>query len=68
MTVSCYFTLTGIVPLVFGILALSKQGTDIAASRNFSRIGWIIMAVLGALTVLAIIAVIGFALAGSSSY
>lgn len=68
MTVSCYFTLNGIVPLVFGILALSKQGTDITASRNFSRIGWIIMAVLGALTVLGIIAVFGFALAGSSSY
>lgn len=51
LTVSCYFSLVGIVPLVIAIIALTKQGTDITGSRRLSRIGWIVLGVLALLFV-----------------
>ncbi|GAA3608709.1 hypothetical protein GCM10022199_10550 [Marihabitans asiaticum] len=56
-TVSCYCTLIGIAPLIFGILGIVKQGTDPAGAAKMTKIGWIVFAVL---TVLAIIAAIVF--------
>lgn len=55
LTVSCYFSIIGIAPLVLGIVALSKQTTDWEGSRRMARIGWITMAAVAVgVTVLAI--------------
>lgn len=65
---SCYFSLAGIPSLILGIIALTKQGTDIEGSRRMSKIGWIVLAVVGALCVLTIIGFIVFAAVSTKSY
>jgi hypothetical protein len=70
LTVSCYFTLVGIPSLIIGIIALTKQNTDIEGSRRLSRIGWITFAIVGVLYVLMIAGFITAAVlsdSGSSS-
>ncbi|HQK32288.1 MAG TPA: hypothetical protein PLA46_01260 [Phycicoccus sp.] len=67
MTLSCYFTLVGIAPLILGIIAMTKQNTDWEGSRRLARIGWITMAIVGAICVLAFIAFIGAVIIGDST-
>lgn len=70
MTVSCYFTLIGVVPLILGIVAMTRQNSDWEGSQRLSRIGWIVMAVLGGLAVASLIffMVLGVASSSSSFY
>jgi len=67
LTFSCYFTLAGLPSLILGIMALTKQNTDFEGSRRLSKIGWIVMAVVSALTILAIILFVVGVIASSSS-
>jgi len=59
-TLSCYFSLVGIVPLILGIVALSKAKADEEGCRRLTRIGWIVYAVVGVIGLLLVIAAIGF--------
>ena len=52
-TLSCWFTLAGLAPLVLAIVAMSRHRTDPAAAARLTRIGWILLAVLVGLLVLA---------------
>lgn len=67
LTLSCYFTLAGIPALILGIIALTRQSTDPLGSRRMSRYGWITLAVLAGLILLAIIGFIIFVVASSPS-
>jgi hypothetical protein len=44
-TLSCWFTLAGIAPLILAIMAMTKQKVDPAATPRLTRIGWIVFAV-----------------------
>lgn len=68
MTVSCYFTLIGVVPLILGIVAMTRQNSDWEGSQRLSRIGWIVMAVLGGLAVASLIFFMVVGVASSSFY
>lgn len=71
MTLSCYFTVVGIAPLILAIVAMTKQNTDWAGSRRLSKIGWIVLGVLFGLCVLGFIAFVAMAVmsdTSSSSY
>lgn len=50
--VSCFGILHGIVGIIFGIIALTKQSSDPEGSRRVAKTGWI---VLGVLVVLSLI-------------
>lgn len=52
-TLSCWFTLAGLAPLVLAIVAMSRHRADPAAAARLTRIGWIVFAVLAGLLVLA---------------
>lgn len=54
------FLLAGVPGLVLGIIALTKQGNDMAGSRKFSKIGWIVWAVLAVISVILVIIFIAF--------
>ena len=65
ITVSC--CIPGIVPLILGIMALTKQSTDPEASRRLSRWGWIAFAIGIVLVVIAVVAFIALGVAGAWS-
>ena len=68
LSLSCYFTIAGIAPLIFGIMALTKQNADFPASQRMARYGWIAMAIGGAITVLGIIGFIAVMVTSSDPY
>ena len=60
--------LVGIPSLVFGIMALTSNGTDPVGSRRKSKTGWIIFAVNAGLAALVvIIAVVAFVIIGTNT-
>lgn len=61
-TVTC--CLPGIIPLIFGILALTKNSTDPEGSRKMAKWGWIAYA---ACIILSILAVVAFIVVGAST-
>lgn len=46
LTISCYFSLAGLPPLVLSIVALTKNSTDPAQCKKLTKIGWIVFAIL----------------------
>lgn len=52
-----------LIPAIFGIIALVKQGTDPAGSRKMAKIGWIVFAVMVVLYIIAIVLFIVFVVA-----
>jgi hypothetical protein len=65
LTVSCYFTVAGIAPLIIAIIALTRNTADPAGARRLTRIGWIVLGAGSALIVLGIVVFI--AVVASSS-
>ncbi|XAS75716.1 hypothetical protein V3G39_13790 [Dermatophilaceae bacterium Sec6.4] len=68
--VSALSCLVGIFPaglpgLVLGIIALSKQSSDLPRSRKFSKIGWIVWS---SITVISIIAFVVWVASGNFNY
>ena len=61
ITVSC--CLPGIVPLILGIMALTKNATDPEGSRRLTKWGWI---AFGVGLALALVALVVFVVAGTS--
>lgn len=51
---------TGMIPAIFGIVALAQMNTDPDSARRMNKIGWIIAIVLIALAVLFVVAYIVF--------
>ena len=66
-TLSCYFSLAGVPALVFAIIALTKQNSDMAASRRMTKIGWIVWGVLMVVVVIAIVVIIAVVVSHGSS-
>jgi hypothetical protein len=64
LTLSCLF---GIPSLVIGIVALTKVNTNIAETRRLTRIGWITLAVIGGIAIIAAIVLIAVAISQDSS-
>ncbi|MFW5471451.1 DUF4190 domain-containing protein [Knoellia sp. CPCC 206435] len=62
VTLSC--CVPGIVPLILGIMALSKQSTDPAGSRSLTKWGWVAFAVGMALVVIGVVSFIALGAAG----
>ncbi|KRE44027.1 hypothetical protein ASG74_04185 [Knoellia sp. Soil729] len=62
-TLTC--CLPGIVPLILGIMALTRNATDPVGSRRLAKWGWIAFGIGIALAVIVIGAVIVFGLAGA---
>ncbi|MGY5764489.1 hypothetical protein ACXET9_04720 [Brachybacterium sp. DNPG3] len=50
----------GMIPTIFGIIALVQLDTNPASARQMNKVGWIVFWVLLAISVLAIIAYIAF--------
>lgn len=46
----------GMVPMIFGIIALAQLDTDPESSRRMNKIGWIVFAVIAAIALLVILA------------
>ena len=63
ITVSC--CIPGVVPLILGIMALSKNATDPEGSRRLTKWGWIAFGVGIALVVIAFGVLITFGFAGA---
>lgn len=61
-TVTC--CLPGIVPLIFGILSLTKNATDPEGSRKMAKWGWISFGIGVALAVIAFVAFIALGASG----
>lgn len=68
LTLSCYFTLAGVAPLVMSIVALTRYRTDMESTRRLTRLGWIILGSLSALIAIGLVVFFGFLIASSSSY
>lgn len=70
--VSGFLTLTGlccyisIIPLVFGILGLTKQASDPEGAKQMTKYGWISMAIITVVVVLGFAAFIALAIAAES--
>ncbi len=45
----------GMIPSIFGIIALAQMDTDIDSARRMNRYGWISAAILAGLAILAIL-------------
>ena len=56
LTLSCYFSLIGIAPLVMSILALTRYKQQPESARKLTRTGWVVFAVLSVIAVLAAVA------------
>lgn len=67
LALSCYCTLPGIVSLVFGIIALTKQSTDPAGSAKLAKYGWIAFAALMVVSIIAWVAFFALVVAADSS-
>jgi hypothetical protein len=57
----------GIPSLIFGIMALTSNTTDPVGSRKKAKTGWIIFAVNAGVIALAVVAIVAFVVAGTSS-
>ena len=64
VTVSC--CIPGIVPLILGIMALTKNSTDPEGSRRLTKWGWIAFAIGIALAVIGVI--VFFAIGASGGF
>ena len=60
LTLSCYGTVIGLAPLVLSIIAMTRYKQEPARARQLTRIGWIVLAAVGVVVVLAVIAAIVF--------
>ena len=58
LTLSCYGAVIGFAPLVLSIIAMTRYKQEPARARQLTRIGWIVLAAVGAVVVLAVIAAI----------
>lgn len=59
----CY---TSIIPLVFGILGLAKQSSDPQGAEEMTRYGWISLAVITLLIVVAVVAFMAISIASGA--
>jgi hypothetical protein len=64
-TLSCWFTLAGIAPLVLAIVAIGRARVDPPAAARLTRVGWIVFAVTMGLFVLATLGVVIASIVGA---
>lgn len=68
LTLSCYFALVGVAPMVMSIVALTRYRTDLESARRLTRLGWIILGSLSVLIAIGLVVVFGFLVTSGSSY
>ena len=66
LTLSCYGAVIGLAPLVLSIIAMTRYKQEPVRARQLTRIGWIVLAAVGAVVLLAVIAAIVFFVAVQS--
>ena len=66
LTLSCYGAVIGLAPLVLSIIAMTRYKQEPVRAQQLTRIGWIVLAAVGVLVVLAVIAAIVFFVAVQS--
>ena len=59
LTLSGICCVVGLVPLILGVIALTQGSTDPGRAATLTRIGWV---VLVGLTILVLLAIVGFVL------
>lgn len=67
LSLTCYFTLAGVPALILGIVALTKQQTDPAGASRLAMWGWVVLGVVSLVVVLAIGALVAFAVTADTS-
>lgn len=62
MVLTCYCAPAAIVPLILGILGLTKNESEPSSAASYAKWGWVILAVLTVLSVVAVASLIAWSM------